>query len=72
MFLRSFFAVMSRSPRSGHSSSARKIKTFRPTFEPLEQRMLLSITMAQWSTQDIVYTTTNSARTGTPIRGSFR
>ncbi len=61
MFRRSFFDVISRSRRSGHSSSFRKIKTFRPTFEPLEQRMLLSITMAQWSTQDIVYTTTNTS-----------
>ncbi len=61
MFPRSFFHVISPSRRSGHSSSARKIKTFRPTFEPLEQRMLLSITMAQWSTQDIVYTTADTS-----------
>ncbi len=60
MFHKSFFTARSRSRRSGHSSS-RKTKTFRPAFEPLEQRMLLSITMAQWSTQDIVYTTTDTS-----------
>ncbi len=59
MSLKSLFPAVSCSRRSQRPSSSRKIKAFRPTFEPLEQRMLLSITMAQWSTQDIVYTTTD-------------
>ncbi len=47
--------------KSKQSSSASRAGRFRPTFEPLEQRMLLSINMTKWSTQDIVYTTTNTS-----------
>ncbi len=57
MFRRSLRAARSRSRKSPSS----RVTRFHPTFEPLEQRTLLSINMAQWSTQDIVFTTTNTS-----------